>query len=294
MTTVTIYNNSHSECEMPCNRLLAALLSAMVAIGLVPSGASAQSLPQPSGYDSFVVTAPAEPRPYEFAILGVKPGMPIEEALALIENHLGKELASVEGTLQITSSDGRAFKTQLRIGYETPGIDFFLRNQSVEHFDSIEIDVSTPASGSVVTAIRREVRMSASDGSDAASLLAQLAGLHGTPSETDEAPGQLTWLWAQDLTYTAIGPVGGGNVPEYACVFGMPENGQYSYEPPFLSNGPNNCGVTYRVSHRSNGDTVTLRFWLTDYNLVDQDREAANAQIDEKLNAKPQASDIKL
>lgn len=33
---------------------------------------------------------------------------------------------------------------------------------------------------------------------------------------------------------------------------------------------------------------------MTDYNLVEQDRSAANAQIDEKLNAQPQASDIKL
>lgn len=253
-----------------------------------------QSLPQPDGYDSFVVTAPAEVRPYELAVLGVKPGMPIEEALAVIEGHLGKEMVPLDGTLQITSPEGRAFKTQLRIGYETPGIDFFLRNQSVEPFDSVEIDVSTPATGSVVTAIRREVRMSASDGSDAASLLAQLQAVHGAPTESATGAGDYTWLWVQDLDYTPIGPVGAVNEPVYACDLGLPDNGRYSYDPPFLPNGPNTCGVTYRVNHSSNGDTVTLRFWLTDYNLVEQDRKAANTQINEKLNTQSQASDIKL
>ena len=220
--------------------------------------------------------------------------MPIDDALAVIEAHLSKELAPLDGTLKITSPDGREFKTQLRIGYETPGIDFFLRNQSVEPFDSVEIDVSTPASGSVVTAIRREVRMSASDGSDAASLLAQLETVHGAPTESATGAGDYTWLWVQDLAYAPIGPVGTVNEPAYACDLGLPDNGRYSYDPPFLRNGPNTCGVTYRVKHRSNGDTVTLKFWLTDYNLVEQDRNAANAQIEEKLNAQPQASEIKL
>ena len=274
---------------MQCKSMfyVASLLAIMATPGV------SQSLPQPAGNDSLVTTMSAEHRPYGFAVLGVKPGMPIAQALDLIEDHLGNPLAPIDGTLQITGPDGKAFRTELRLGYETPGIDFFVRNQSQDPFDSIQIDVSTPASGSVVTAIRREVRLSVSDASDASSFLAQLDGLHGVQTETETAPGKHSWLWALDLGYKAIPPVG-GIVPEYACPVGMPENGRYSYEPPFLSDGPNNCGATYRVTHRSDGNTVTLTFWLTDHLLVAEDRNAANSQIDQKLNTAAKPSDIKL
>ena len=42
------------------------------------------------------------------------------------------------------------------------------------------------------------------------------------------------------------------------------------------------------------GDTITMNFRLIDHNLVVQDHEAANAQIDGKLNAETQPSDMKL
>lgn len=261
---------------------------------LAAAAAGAQSLPQQPGYDAFQHAVVVEPRPYEFEILGVKPGMPIDEAVRLIEEHLGKELSPLDGTLQISSPDGRTFRTELRLGYETPGITFFLRNQDDQPFDSLELDVSTPASGSVVTAVRREVRLSASDGPDGASLLAQLEDLYGEPSETKVSPGTNSWLWATDMDYSAIPFVGGGPEPRYACVRGLPDNGRYSYEAPFLTGGPNNCGATFGVSHRTSATTVTLNFRLTDYKLVDQDREAANSQVDEKLSATAAPSDMKL
>lgn len=63
---------------------------------LVAAAADAQSLTQQAGYDAFQQTVTIEPRPYEFEILGVKPGMPINDAVRLIEEHLGKELSPLD------------------------------------------------------------------------------------------------------------------------------------------------------------------------------------------------------
>ncbi|RDD72759.1 hypothetical protein [Paracoccus versutus] len=174
----------------------------------------------------------------------------------------------------------------------TSSITFFLRNQDDQPFDSVELDISTPASGSVVTAVRREVRLSASDGPDGASLRAQLEGLYGAPSEVET--GESSWLWATDLDYNTIPFVGDSLEPRRACVLGLPDNGRYSYEPPLQPEGPNNCGAIYSVRHRASGTMVTLNFRMTDYKLVEQDLEAANSQVDEKLNATAAPSDMKL
>jgi len=113
-------------------------------------------------------------------------------------------------------------------------------------------------------------------------------------SWTRVSPGTNSWLWATDMDYSAIAFVGGGPEPRYACVRGLPDNGRYSYEAPFLTAGPNNCGATFGVSHHTSATTVTLIFRLTDYKLVDQDGEAANSQVDEKLSATAAPSDMKL
>jgi hypothetical protein len=261
-------------------------------MAVLPSVTIAQSLPQPDGYDALATTAPAATRPYGFAILGVKPGMTIADALVLIEAHLGKELLPVGGTLQITSPDGKAFRTELRVGYETPSIDFFLRNQSQDPFDNIMIDVSTPAIGSVVTSIRREVRVPAGEGPDGAGLRAQLEGLYGAPSEI--RVGESRWVWAEDLDYAPIPLPADASAYHLACDPGLPTDGRYSYQQNDTLDGPRKCGVTSTAVHRPGGATITMDFRLTDYNLIEADRAAANAQIDGKLSGDTQPADMKL
>lgn len=294
MTIVIIYNNSHSfEVVRMYSTSLKFLTAAITAS--IPFVASAQYLPQPDGYDILHQTAQVLPRPYEFAILGVKPGMPIAEALALIEEHLGKELSPVGGTLQVTSPEGVAFRTELRVGYETPGIDFFLRNQSQQPFDSIKIDVSTPTSGSVVTAIQREVRVAASDGPDGAALLAQLEGLYGQPSDHPGGSLGQKWRWAMDRAFEPIAmPDDYNPVVFQACSHSLPSSGRYAYRLDLSLGESRNCGVSYVAEHIPQGETITMNFRLIDYNLLVQDHLATNAQIDEKLNADTQPSDMKL
>ena len=255
----------------------------------------AQSLPQPDGYDTLNSAITVTPAPYEFAILGMKPGMPIEEALSIAEQHLDEQMLPVGGTLQVTSPNGKAFRTELRVGYETPGIDFFLRNQSAEPYDSIQIDVSTPATGSVVTAIRREVRVPASEGPDAAALRAQLEGQYGPPSEIPTPLPNPSWMWALDLDYTPIPLPELYDPTAYSpCNRGLPSDGRYEYRLNDQLAGNRKCGATFTARHDANGDTITMWFKLIDYNLVVQDHDAANAQIDEKLNAAAEPSDMKL
>ncbi len=255
----------------------------------------AQSLPQPDGYDTLNPAITVTPAFYDFAILGIKPGMPIKEVLSIAEQHLGEQLLPVGGTLQVTSPDGKAFRTELRVGYETPGIDFLLRNQSAEPYDSIQIDVSTPATGSVVTAIRREVRVPASEGPDAAALRAQLEGLYGPPSEIPTPLPNPSWMWALDLDYTPIPLPEPYDPAAYsACVRGLPSEGRYEYRLNDQLAGDRKCGAIFTARHDAKGDTITMWFKLIDYNLVVQDHDAANAQIDEKLKAAAEPSDMKL
>lgn len=263
---------------------------------IVPAGVlTAQSLPQPDGYDTLENAIAVPAAPYDFAILGMKPGMPIEDALSIAEQHLGEGLLPVGGTLQVTSPDGKAFRTELRVGYETPEIDFFLRNQGTEPYDSIQIDVSTPATGSVVTAIRREVRVPASDGPDAAALRAQLEGLYGPPSEIPTPLPNPSWMWALDLYYAPIPLPEPYDPTVYSpCNRGLPSDGRYEYRLNDQLTGERKCGATFSARHDANGDTITMWFKLIDYNLVVQDHEAVNAQIDEKLNAAAAPSDMKL
>lgn len=257
--------------------------------------AFAQLLPQPDGYDTLNPIVSVAPAPYDFAILGMKPGMSIEEALNIAEQHLGEQLLPVGGTLQVTSPAGKAFRTELRVGYKTPGIDFFLRNQSAEPYDSIQIDVSTPATGSVVTAIRREVRVPANEGSDAAGLRAQLEGLYGPPSEIPTPLPNPSWIWALDLDYTPIPLPEPYDPAAYSpCNRGLPSEGRYEYRLNEQLAGDRKCGAVFTARHDANGDTITMWFKLIDYNLVIQDHDAANAQIDEKLNATAEPSDMKL
>lgn len=277
---------------MTCFARILALVLLAPSMIVVPNLTTAQSLSQPDGYDTLETAAPAAPRSYDFAILGVRPGMPIEDALALIAAHLGKDLLPVGGTLQVTGPDGKAFRNELRVGYETPGIDFVLRNQSQEPFDNIMIDVSTPAIGSVVTSIRRELRVPASEGPDGAGLRAQLEGLYGAPSEI--RVGESRWVWAADLDYAPIPLPADASAYHLACDPGLPTDGRYSYQQNDTLDGPRKCGVTYTAVHRPGGATITMDFRLTDYNLIEADRAAANAQIDGKLSGDTQPADMKL
>lgn len=277
------------------NRIAALVCAASSLVGS-PNVVIAQSLPQPDGFETLEITAPADVRPYDFAILGVKPGMAIADALALIEDHLGKELVPVEGTLQVTSPDGKMLRTQLRVGYVTPGIDFHLRNQSNEPYDSIEIDVSTQAIGSVVTAIRREVRMSTTDGPDAAALIAQLEELYGPPSDLPSGSLGRKWRWALDQDHAPIPmPESYNQLADEACAFGLPDDGRYNYRLNPELGEERNCGMSYTAEHLTNGAaTITMSFRMIDYSLMVQDHEAATPQIDKALEVETQPSDMKL
>lgn len=261
----------------------------------VPSAIVAQSLPQPEGYDALTTIAPAAVSPYDFAILGVKPGMAIEDALALIETHLSKELLPVGGTLQVTSPEGKTFRSELRVSYETPGIDYFLRNQSQEPYDSVTIDVSTPAIGSVVTAIRREVRVSASEGPDMASLNAQRVGLYGPHSDLPDAFGEM-WRWALDRDYAPIPmPEPYNRLSYQACAYDLPSDGRFSYGAAPALCDDRNCGMSYTAEYSTKGAVaITMNFRLIDYNLIVQDREAAMRLIDETLNTEIEPADMDL
>lgn len=271
------------------------ILLAVALVGALPSRTFAQSLPQPEGYDTLTEAQPASVRPYGFSILGVKPGMPIDEAVALIEEHLGQELSPVEGTLQVENSAGKVFRTKLRVGYVTPGIDFFLRNQSNKPYDSIQIDVSSPAIGSVVTAIRREVRVAAGDGPDKAALLAQLEGLYGKPSDLPDR-GDRMWRWALDRAYEPIPMPEPYDMYSYeACAHSLPTEGRFDYRiAPALGEG-RKCGMSYVAEYWTKGtETITMTFRLIDYNLMVQDRSAVGPQIDGTLNTATQPADMKL
>ena len=102
-------------------------------------------------------------------------------------------------------------------------------------------------------------------------------------------------MWALDLDYTPIPLPEPYDPAAYsACVRGLPSEGRYEYRLNDQLAGDRKCGAIFTARHDAKGDTITMWFKLIDYNLVVQDHDAANAQIDEKLKAAAEPSDMKL
>ena len=164
-----------------------------------------------------LVPLPApEARPYPYAILGVRPGMTRDEAVAALEAGAGRPLELAAETLhvRVAAPDGRAVEFAYDVSLETPKRDPYagLRRMNdptdVEASEHFTLTLASDVLEGRVLAVHRSLRR-LNDAPDALppreALRAQLEALYGAPSHARETTGDRgtvsatwTWAWGED------------------------------------------------------------------------------------------------
>lgn len=278
--------------------ITALALASMAAFG--PCVASAE---QPEGYDTLQDKAGTLPaRSYDYAILGIKPGMNGEEAAKRLSEHLGKPMQPTSGVLQVKAPNDAGFRSQMVIGYVTPGIGPTVR-MSARPYEEITLDLSTPALGSVVTGIHRTWRIVGDEAPAQGAFFAQIAETYGAPHMTGgKGAGVNEYLYMLSPEGAPVtGPItvtdanGNSSTAAYPCQDkAHPAEGTYRYRG---GKGPEtgaHCSVRFSVRYQGGAQDATLRFDLVDFDLMRRDEQAADPQIEQKLSAPATATKLDL
>lgn len=228
------------------------------------------------------VDAPAPPS-YPFRILDAYPGMTVAEAQAAVASR-ELELSETGGTLTLRSPSGASISVDMPVAFGTVGY-----GHPMHHRDSLDAhyvrgDLTSPASGSVISTISRTMHSPAAETPAFGAVLAQLVGLYGEPSFADGSYA----IWKLDPQGNLLGDV--------SCSIHVSH--EFRYLQPTNRDTNVACGVEFRVSRGThatlNGEVGGLSFTLIDHELMRRDAIAASEQLDAAMAADHEASDLDL
>ena len=269
-----------------------------------------------------LVPLPApEARPYPYAILGVRPGMTRDEAVAALEAGAGRPLELAAETLhvRVAAPDGRAVEFAYDVSLETPKRDPYagLRRMNdptdVEASEHFTLTLASDVLKGRVLAVHRSLRR-LNDAPDALppreALRAQLEALYGAPSHARETTGDRgtvsatwtwTWAWGEDgfipdlegqpertLQHEAT-PGDVRPVTYRPCAEGQRDGLAYEFEHPRPRPHSPGCVAVYRVAYSADIVSSSVAFGLHDHALGRAQRDAIDRQITNQLLGEPPA-----
>ncbi len=253
--------------------------------------------------------APTE-RPYPYEILGLQPGDPLDDVLAVYAERSDAAPTSESEVLRIQSPDGAVFEFtyQLYSRIGDVGINGRLARASQ---DQVTARLSSDVMEQRPMAIYRSIRQPSDELPEPLELKAQIEETYGPPSRA-EINGRdmvLTYAWSTEgfiPDLDALGPIrreettssGGKLVTEYELCGSAQhyrDNVEYRFEYPREKLIRPGCVATFKVSYRGEPGMTSITFSLEDYELGRMHTEELDRQIVDALTGgEVEASDMDL
>lgn len=256
--------------------------------------------------------APAE-RPYPYEILGLQPGDPLDDVLAVYADRTEAAPTSESEVLRVQSPHGAVFEFTYqqfsRIG--DVGVHGRLANADQ---DQVTATLSSDVMEERPMAIYRSMRQPSETLPEPLELKAQIEGLYGTPSRV-EITGRtmtLTYAWSTEgfipdldalgtLTHEETSTFSGRTrttMSEYELC-GSAQHYRntvdYRFEYPREEEIKTGCLATFTVSYRGEPGSTLIGFSRVDYELGRQHMAELDRQIVEALTGEEvEASDMDL
>lgn len=276
-----------------------------IALGVVLSLASA-------GFAEDTLTAmpaPAE-RPYPYEILGLQPGDPLDDILAVYAQRSDAAPTSESEVLRIQSPDGAVFEFTYQLFSRIGDVGINGRLTGAVQ-DQVTARLSSDVMERRPMAIYRSIRQPSDELPEPLELKAQIEETYGPPSRV-EINGRdmvLTYAWSTDgfiPDLDALGPIrheetsrsGSKLITEYELCGSAQHyrnTVEYRFEHPRDKLIRPGCVATFKVSYRGEPGMTSIIFSLEDYELGRMHTEELDRQIVGALTGEEvEASDMDL
>lgn len=250
----------------------------------------------------------APPASGQLAVIGITPGMTLDDARAAMEKR-GLELSTEKVDLRASSPKGKTFDLSAVAKFGTAGVGLNTR-LSGAGYEEVTGTLDLGALGGRIISVGRTVQGSNADLPKPDELLAQLTEEYGEPSlvEVDHG-GKMTILYGWDeagAKLTALDQAAplemeektrsGTSTTEYVpCVSSGFGTMQVDYKK-LNSDEPiaPGCSARYQVVYESKAGQSKIRFSLTDFARARKAREETDRQINEALTGAARASNMDL
>lgn len=243
------------------------------------------------------------------AVLGITPGMTLDEAKALMEAR-GMELSTEGVNMRASTTSGKTFDLSAVAKFGTAGIGLNTRMSGGGAYEEIGGTVDLGPLGGRIISVGRTIRGDNADLPKPDELRAQLTQEYGEPSLVEiDAGGKMTITYGWDeagVKLTALDqsePVmvereksasieRAEYVPCVSAGFGimLVDYSKLNDERPIAPG----CSARYTVVYDSKPGQSTIRFSLTDYDRARKAREDTDRQINEALTGPAKASNMDL
>jgi len=256
--------------------------------------------------------APAE-RPYPYEVLGLQPGDPFDDVLAVYAERSDAAPTNESEVLRVQSPDGAVFEFTYqqfsRIG--DVGVNGRLAGAAQ---DQVTATLSSDVMEQRPMAIHRSIRQPSDELPEPLELKAQIEATYGPPSrvEINGRTMTLTYAWSTEGFIEDLDALGiltheetttlGGRERTTSSEYELCGNGghyrntvDYRFEYPREQSIKIGCLATFRVSYRGEPGMTSIGFALVDYELGRMHMEELDRQIVEALTGEEvEASDMDL
>ncbi|MDX8350447.1 hypothetical protein SLH49_20860 [Cognatiyoonia sp. IB215446] len=251
-----------------------------------------------------------EPRPYPYEILGLQPGDPLDDVLAVYSERGDDDPTSESDVLRVQSPDGAVFEFTYQRFSRIGDVGINGRLAKVDQ-DQVTAMLSSDVMAQRPMAIHRSIRKPSDQLPEPLELKAQLEETYGPPSRVEISGREmtLTYAWGEDgfiADLDALPPLvheetfASGTVrqTEYTLCSNAQHyrnNVEYHFEHPRQSDIKTGCVATFTVRYRGEPGSTVIGFSLEDYQLARQHMAELDRQIVEALTGEEvQASDMDL
>ena len=253
--------------------------------------------------------APAE-RPYPYEILGLQPGDPLDDVLAVYAERSDAAPTSESEVLRIQSPNGAVFEVTYQLYSRIGDVGINGRIAKAAQ-DQVTASLSSDVMEQRPMAIYRSIRQPSDELPEPLELKAQIEEAYGPPSRV-EINGRdmvLTYAWSTDgfiPDLDALGQIrreettssGSKLITEYELCGSAQHyrnTVEYRFEHPRDKLIKPGCIATFKVSYRGEPGMTSITFSLEDYELGRMHTKELDRQIVDALTGEEvEASDMDL
>ncbi|RWR04393.1 hypothetical protein [Paenirhodobacter populi] len=243
------------------------------------------------------------------AVLGITPGMTLDEAKALMEAR-GMEMSTEKVSMRASTTSGKTFDLSAVAKFDTAGVGLNTRMSGGGAYDEIGGTVDLGVLGGRIISVGRAIRGDNADLPKPDELRAQLTQEYGEPSLVEiDAGGKMTITYGWDEAGMKLSDLDQFEpimverektasierreyVPCLSAGFGTMRV-EYKTLNSETAIAPG-CAARYTVVYESKPGQSTIRFSLTDYDRARKAREETDRQINEALTGTAKASNMDL
>ncbi|MEO0831500.1 MAG: hypothetical protein AAFY03_13710 [Pseudomonadota bacterium] len=253
---------------------------------------------------------PPQPRPYPYEILGLQPGDPLDDILAVYAERSADTPTSESEVLRVQSPDGNVFQFTYQKFTRIGDVGVNGRLAKADQ-DQVTAMLSSDVMEQRPMAIHRSIRQPSEELPEPLELKAQIEETYGPPSrvEINGREMTLTYAWGEDgfiadldalpsLVHEEIFASGSVRRAEYELCGNAQHyrnSVEYRFSYPRDEDIKTGCVATFAVRYRGEPGSTVIGFSLEDFELGRQHMAELDRQIVEALTGqKVEASDMDL